>query len=323
LGAVADGEPVFVLVLDGDDLIGGVAFQRLYKGSCEWIRLLGDGALEPDHLDLVAVPDRVADVVQAIAGWIRRPGNRVVQLQGLVDASWLVGALPGRARPELLKVAPFTPLPGDMASYLSGRPGQVRSTVKRSTKRLASAGIAARVRDATDVDAALDDLHRLHDARWGSQSSFLDSWPKFSAAIRAGAAAGEVRFTDLADRDGRVVAIELELIVGRRASFYQAGRLDERDLRGSGSVLKAAVIDRLIDDGCTEFDLLRGDEPYKADWSAAHRRIMVARAGIGPLGLAGVAGAYVKREGLYRGRLLHNRITEARSAQEAELAKQA
>jgi len=308
LGSVAAGEPVFLIVLDGNEFIGGVALQRHTKSGCQWFEMLGDGPLEPDHLDLVAAQSRVADVISAIAGWVRRPGNRVLELRGLVDASWLATALPSWSSARELQVAPFTTLPATMPEYLAGRPGQVRSTIKRSTKRLAGAGITARVRDTSEIDAALGDLRRLHDVRWGDQSSFLNSWSGFAAAMTAGSAAGEVRFTDLVDDTGRVIAIELELIVGRRASFYQAGRLDERELRGSGSVLKSAVIGRLIEDGCTEFDLLRGDESYKTDWATSKRRVVFARVGIGPVGIALATLAHLKRQAIDAGFGLRNRL---------------
>jgi CelD/BcsL family acetyltransferase involved in cellulose biosynthesis len=314
LGSVAQGEALFVLVFDGDELVGGAAFQRRTRGGCEWVEMLGDGPLEPDHLDLVAAPDRVAEVVEQIRRWAGRPGNRVLDLRGLVDDSWLADALPRRATRRTLQVAPFTPLPDTVAEYLAGRPGNLRSTIKRSAKRLAGAGVEPRVRDAGDVDGALSDLRDLHDERWGEQSSFLDAWDGFAAAMRAGAAAGEVRFTDLVEGTGRVVAIELELIVGRRASFYQAGRLDERELRGSGSVLKVAVIERLIAEGCVEFDFLRGDESYKADWSIASRPLMAAQVGFGPLGIALDTAARAKRFALVTRWRARQRIASLRQA---------
>jgi CelD/BcsL family acetyltransferase involved in cellulose biosynthesis len=314
LGHVAVGEPVFVLAVDGRRLLGGIALQRSTRLGCEWLELLGDGPLEPDHLDLVASPADVGAVSRAVAGWLGRPGSRVVDLVGLVDDSWAVAALPRRTDVTIHQWAPYAPLPPDHATYLAGRSGQVRSTISRSGKRLAKAGIAARVRDADDVDVALEDLHRLHDARWGERSGFLTSFPAFSAAIRAGARAGEVRFTDLADVDGRVVAVELELCVAGRWSFYQAGRLDERELRGSGSVLKDAVIAAAIEAGATEFDLLRGDEPYKDQWATARRPLVRARVGFGPRGLVVSAAATANRLAQELRRARSRRVEVAGSA---------
>jgi CelD/BcsL family acetyltransferase involved in cellulose biosynthesis len=295
LDHVAVGEPVVVLVTDGRSLLGGAALQRTRRYGCEWIELLGDGPLEPDHLNLVAAVRHVDTVSAAVATWLGRAGDRVVDLVGLVDGSWLAAALPRRTRVVEHAVAPYAVLPSDVAAYLAGRRGQVRSTISRSGKRLAKAGIAPRVRDAADVATALDDLRRLHDARWGDRSGFLESWPGFAAAIAAGAARGGVRFTDLADEAGAAVAIELELCAGDRWSFYQAGRLDDRELRGSGSVLKGAVVSDAIAAGVSELDLLRGDEPYKAEWATATRRLLRASVGFGPRGRVVAAAAVANR----------------------------
>ncbi len=311
LESVCTGEPTFVLVLDGERLVGGVALQRRQRNGVDLFEMAGDGPLEPDHLDLLAAPDRVAEVIDSIERWVHRPGDRVLELRGLVDESWLRRALGPRAASRQMQVAPFTPLPAAMADYLAQRPGQVRSTITRSGKRLKSAGIVPRVRDAAEVDDALDDLRRLHDVRWGDQSRFLEHWVGFAAAMRAGAAVGDVRFTDLVDGAGRVVAIELELMAGDRACFYQAGRLEDRELRGSGSVLKAAVIERLIEEGRSEFDLLRGDESYKTEWAVASRPIMELTLGVGARGRVMNLLARAR----YRARVARWELAQRRAAQ--------
>lgn len=298
LGHVAEGDPSFVLAFDGEVLVGGAAFQITVRRGSEAVGMLGDGPLAPDHLDLVARPGRVQEVVEVVRRWLHRPGSRVIDLVGLVEEAWILGAMPPGSIVYPHEVAPFTPLPPGWDDYLAARPGQVRSTITRGTKRLAKAGIVARRRDLTTpeaVDSALDDLYRLHDARWGSGSAVLDSWPGFAAALWAGAPTGEVRVTDLVDAAGEVVAIELELWVGRRVAFYQAGRIESHELRGSGTVLKAAVIREAIEDGAVEFDLLRGDEPYKADWASAQRRLLRAIGGVGARGIGVAASIEAKR----------------------------
>jgi CelD/BcsL family acetyltransferase involved in cellulose biosynthesis len=87
-----------------------------------------------------------------------------------------------------------------------------------------------------------------------------------------------------------VVATELDIVVGGRASFYQAGRDTAREWRGGGSVLRARIIERSIAEGHDEYDLLRGDESYKADWADARRDVVRCRAGVGPAGGALMAG---------------------------------
>lgn len=295
LAEVAVGEPRFVLVFDGEELIGGLALQRSTRAGVEVLQFLGTSALEPDHLDLVAAPDDVATVVAAVRTWLSS-GDRLVDLVGARPAAWVLDAVPGRGEVTELEVAPYVVLPADRADYLAARQGRTRSTVTRTAKRLAKAGVTFRivgggVVGAADVDRSLAALRDLHDGRWGDESGFLASWDAFAAAARAGAAVGEVRFHELVSADGDIVAIEADFVVGGRMSFYQAGRLTDHELRGSGSVLRYDVIGAAIDTGCTEFDLLRGGEEYKAEWADQRRGLIRIRRGTGLRSQALVAAA--------------------------------
>ncbi len=317
----AIGEPVIALCLDGGRLIGGIALQRTTRYGVDWLEMLGDGLLGPDHLDLVADRDRALDVRTAVRGWLGRRGSRVLDLRGLVPSGDLVACCPGLGPRHEQAIAPYAELPATNEEYLKGRPGKLRSTVKRSAKRFDAAGITTRVRTATEVDDALDAFAALHDGRWGEASGFMGAWDQFAGAARAGAASGEVIFTELVDADGDVVASEVDLLLAGRLSFYQAGRRTDHDLRGSGSVLKARIIAAAIADGCTEFDLLRGDEPYKTEWATSSRRIVRIRTGVGVRGIAVAAVAELNALGEpWRVRRAIARGERARERAEAEAA---
>lgn len=295
LAEVAVGEPRFVLVFDRDALIGGLALQRSVRAGVEVLQFLGTGPLEPDHLDLVAAPERVDDVVSSARAWLAS-GDRVIDLVGARPAAWVLDAVPGWGEVTALEVAPYVTLPTDQAAYLASRHGRMRSTITRTAKRLAKAGVTFGVvagpgADPAEVERALTALRDLHDGRWGDESGFLASWDAFAAAVRSGVTAGEFRLHELVGPDGAVVAIEADFVVGGRMSFYQAGRLTDHELRGSGSVLRYDVIGSAIADGCTEFDLLRGGEEYKAEWADHRRGLIRIRRGVGPRGRALVAVA--------------------------------
>lgn len=298
LAHVAEGRPCFVMVIDGSGaLAGGLALQRSTRLGVEWLQFLGTGPLEPDHLDLLARREGRSEVARLLVGWLRRRGNRVVDLQGIVDDSLLVDTTPGW-RTEELEVAPFATLPTDVAPYMASRPAKMRNTVRRTEKRLTREGVRFDVVDRAsrdELDAALGALERLHDGRWGEASGFLSRWGPFVAAVRAGVDAGEVRLHRLVASDGTVIAVEVEFVVAGRMSFYQAGRLTDREWRGAGSVLRFEVIASAISESMREFDLLRGGEPYKTEWSTGNRPLRRLREGVGPLGVAIVAAARANR----------------------------
>ncbi len=286
------GRPAVVLVISGDRLLGGAAFQIRHVRRVDRIEMAGQGPLEPDHLDLVSANADVPVVQAALRAWLGSVGGEIV-LDGLVDGAALLGALPGLRRAKVSAVAPYAPLPGSAADYFAGRGGRTRSTITRTDKRLRAAGVTDRSSTGQDVESAIASLTRLHDARWGEASALDQAWASFENAARAGAAAGEVWFHELVGPDGLTIAVEVDFFVAGRFSFYQAGRLPDHDWRGSGSVLKARVIEHAVALGASEYDLLRGDEPYKTEWASAERPLVSVRSGTGVRGIAAFLGAQV------------------------------
>lgn len=302
LDHAAEGEPAIVCCLDDDGLLGGAAFEIDRIGpvgpGIERVRCLGQGELAPDHLDVVALPDRQDEVVDAVLAWIRRRGSRIVDLDGLRADGLLARRLSGHVIERT--AAPWASLRADDgepdgAAYLANRPGQVRSTVSRTRKRLQKAGCTVARVDVDEVDRALDDLARLHDGRWGEHSGFLGAWARFRTAAAVGLARGEIWATEARTDDGTVVATEWDLLTPRSVAFYQAGRSLDRDWRGAGSVVRADVVAAAADTGRVEYDLLRGEETYKQDWATGTRELVRVRFGVGPAGRAVAAGAALWR----------------------------
>jgi SAM-dependent methyltransferase len=277
-----------------DGLVGGAAFRVDRLGTrpagIDVVRFVGQGVLEPDHLDVVAEPGSHPEVSERVAGWLRRPGSRVIDLDGLPAGSVLASRLGGSVVER--HVAPYAILPSEPADYLRSRPGRLRSTLTRARKRFARDGVVVRRVLPEDADAGLDRLSRLHEARWAEQSEFAGAWTGLRRAASEGIRRGDVVLLELVTADGTTIASELDMLAGGRMAFYQAGRLTDHEYRGSGSVLKIACIELGIEAGCTEYDLLRGDEPYKSDWADERRDLVRLMAGVGVGGRV-VAGGTV------------------------------
>lgn len=299
----AEGDLCIVACFDGDELVGGAAFELDHVGPgplrLERVRCVGQGRLAPDHVDLVAAEGRHGQVARALWSWLRRPGARVVDLDGLAAQGSLAQLLGSHVTER--SPAPYATLGDDAALYLGQRPGPLRSTVSRTSKRLSRQGVEPRQVPSDDLATGLERLAELHDLRWSDRSAFLRGWERFSAAAAAGAAAGEVVLFELADEGGTPVAMELDLLLGERLAFYQAGRRTEREWRGAGSVLRAHVIEWATAHGATEYDLLRGDEGYKSDWATGRRELAHAVMGVGAAGRAAVTARGLRDRWLSRG----------------------
>jgi CelD/BcsL family acetyltransferase involved in cellulose biosynthesis len=277
------GRTVLLCCTEGDRLVGGAAFQTDAFGPprlhIERVRAVGQWPLSPDHIDVIAEPGRRPQVTEQVVQWLLR-GNRVIDLDGVTAGSDLPRLLGARVLVE--HEVPYLEMKGD--DWFTQLPGRLRSTVTRSRKRLERAGYSVRRVPAEQIDTALATLRELHDVRWKEDSSFRAGWERLTRIARAGAPSGGVVVHEMAGGDGTVIASEVELVVGSRVSFYQAGRLTDHELRGSGSVLRAAIVGWAQAAGHTEFDLLRGAEPYKDDWATGVRRVRRARRGVGPRG---------------------------------------
>ncbi len=279
----------FLLAVDGTHLLGGLALEK--RGPMLSIRVMGDGSLCPDHLDLLAAPGHEAEVVGLLRDWLCRPGERLLDLKGIRAGSRLIEALPGPVRREPITVAPFTPLPGSPEAYRATLPAQFRKNLRVSAKRLAEEGVTHQTTRGLAVRGRLDILRELHRSQWGSRSNFLPVFDRFAAGFAGGCAADEVAVHELRN-DDLVVATVTTFEVAGRVSLYQSARLTDRRWRDATTVLLAAIIDDACARGFSEVDFLRGDEPYKGRFAPNHREILRLIAGKGATGrLGGVTRA--------------------------------
>jgi transposase/CelD/BcsL family acetyltransferase involved in cellulose biosynthesis len=276
----------FLLVVDGAHLLGGLAVEK--RHTMLSIRMMGDGALCPDHLDLLAAPGDETAVVDLLRDWLCRPGERLLDLRGIRAGSRLVEALPGHVRREPMAIVPFAPLPNSPEAYRATLPAQFRKNLRVSAKRLAAEGLANQTFRGRAVVQRLDTLRELHQSQWGSRSSFLPVIDRFAAGFAGGCAADEVVVHELR-KDDLVVATVTAFEVAGRVSLYQSARLTDRRWRDATTVLLGAIIDDACVRGFKEVDFLRGDEPYKGRFTRNHREILRLVAGKGVVGRLGGA----------------------------------
>lgn len=278
----------FLLVVQGDKLLGGLALEEGRWLGLPCLRMMGSGPLCPDHLDLLAAPGHEVAVARAAGAWLCRPGARFLDLEGISVGTRLIAALPGHVRREPLAVAPWVPLPGDARAYVASRPAGFRKTLRRASARMTAAGATHRINRGPSAVRSLEDLRQLHSAQWGDRSRFLPSFDRFAAACRLGAESDEVAVHVLVLGD-TVVAIVVTFEVAGRVSLYQSARLTDFAWRDATSVLLAAIITDACSRGFAEVDFLRGDEAYKNNFATERRELLRLRGAGGRVGRAALA----------------------------------
>jgi hypothetical protein len=280
---------MFLLVFERDSLIGGLAIeQRRRLLGVPKYQFIGSGKLSPDHLDALAAVGKELAVGRAILGWFRGPGSRILDLDGVVEHS-LLEAIFGSTTTSIIDVAPWDELPADVEQYFAARSTNLRSVIRRAQRRLAAAGITHRVITGRDSNAseqarvALREFVRLQQQR-GDRQALLREMPRLEPALIAGVAAGDVYIHTLESAD-RVVLVSISFHINGAVRIYQSARELDHELRSASAAVIIEDVRQACADGAHELDMLRGAEPYKAQFVHRQRNVLRLRVARGRLGI--------------------------------------
>ena len=279
-----------ICVREGGRLIGVLPLfqERTRLGGIEVRRLafLGDGDTGCDDLDVIAEPGREREVLdQCLSRLMDLPWD-VCDLDGLWRESFTASQLarrfpPGRVAESVIRdgrlrfICPHVPLSGTWEQYAStlGR----RENLRRREKWLyRQPGVSVScARDPEAGAKATEDFLALHRARWsveGGSDGLTD--PRHEAFHREAsqqlASSGMLRmYTLFAAR--RPVASVYGVVHGGRFNYYQSGYDPSWASKSVGLVLLARTVQDAFGEGLREFDFLRGNEGYKAEWSRGER----------------------------------------------------
>lgn len=305
-----------ICVKEGGQLVGLLPLfsERVRLGGIEVERLafIGDGATGADYLDVLAAPGREDDVLEACLAalggldWdlldldgLRRDSPTAVQLAARFPSGRAVLAGLGKGRivrdGRLRYVCPNITLTGSYEQYLQslGR----RENLKRREKWLfRQPGVSIQCAKAPqEAQAATEHFFALHRDRWavegGSDGLNDERHERFhAAATQLLAEKGWLRmYTLFAAR--RPVASVYGVVHRGKFLYYQSGYAPLWASRSVGLVLLARTVSDAFGEGLAEFDFLRGNEGYKAQWARSERWTIQLRLWRGARGRAAKAAS--------------------------------
>jgi CelD/BcsL family acetyltransferase involved in cellulose biosynthesis len=256
-----------ICVREGGRLIGVLPLflERTRLGGIDVRRLafLGDGDTGCDCLDVIAEPGRERDVLEhCLARMMDLPWD-VCDLDGLWRESFTALQVarrfpPGRVTESVVRdgrlrfVCPHVPLSGTWEQYAS-----------------------TCARDPEGAAQATEHFLALHRARWaveGGSDGLTDARHEafHREAVKQLAGNGMLRmYTLFAAR--RPVASVYGVVHGGKFNYYQSGYDPNWACKSVGLVLLARTVQDAFAEGLREFDFLRGNEGYKAEWSRGER----------------------------------------------------
>jgi CelD/BcsL family acetyltransferase involved in cellulose biosynthesis len=279
LEATVEGNPVYVLVFEGNDLLGGVPLERDTWRGLSRFRTMGE-RLWPCHFDLVADPRRGTAVTTAIAAWIRRQSPALFHLKGLEPGSRLAAAFPS---PTILKEEEpsySTELRGSLDAYLAEKSGSFRRDLKRNRKRVSDAGYTPLLTPLEEATEALECLREIHRRQFGSQSALLPVFDAFERAAQAGIERGEVEILQIRDAAGVPRAIEVWTTAGDRVEAFAHGQHPDA-VDGAGNALLAFGIETFSARGKTSLDLGSHHGEWKRRWAPIETRCLTLTSAVG------------------------------------------
>ncbi|TVT76000.1 MAG: GNAT family N-acetyltransferase [Denitromonas halophila] len=155
------------------------------------------------------------------------------------------------------------------AAYLAGRPGSLRSTLKRKGKKFAAAGGHLDVVTGGEaLDTAMAAYQHVYNASWKRAEPFPEFIPGF---LRLCADRGWLRL-GVARLNDAPIAAQIWVVREGHAAIYKLAYDEAHTEWSAGSLLTAALMQRVLDEECVdEVDYLIGDDAYKRDWMT-HRR---------------------------------------------------
>ena len=281
-----------LLARDGTELIAllPVARSGFPHRSLSLDRELHMGANPAaDYTGMLCLPGREHEAIAAFAGVIARDAWENFNLSDTRDPRMeqLARQIAARVRGTFEQLGDercmYIELPATWDEYLRGLPKDSRRKTLR-VMRLVAELPGYRVTEATaaDFEQHVEILFRLKIARFGGALRRFRA--RNGTFFRNAFAAGALRIFVMWDGERPVSATAIFVDEARESfNIYMRGHDAEYDRRGPGRAMTGLMIQRAIEDGYRRFDFLRGDYPYKHDFtdtSVSLRHYRVTRPGL-------------------------------------------
>ncbi len=283
---------VVVLVRDGEGKLVGIAPFYIEKVGRRLSRhrrlaLLGSPESGADYLDVIARPGSREAVLRETFQCLKRNHVRwdAINLDYILDNSPtldLLNRARGRQRFRVYRkpssICPYAKLPPTWDEFVAGLGSSTRRGMKYQLNLLRRKFKEVRFdlcADEREIREMLRVLLEYQWTRYGRKFAYNKlAWPEQAIAAQR---AGYLRFWVLR-LDGHPACLWFTFLYARRV-FFQACSYDPAYAKlRLGKVMMPHAIRSAIEEGAVEYDMKRGDAPYKDHWSNAERRTVQVNA---------------------------------------------
>jgi CelD/BcsL family acetyltransferase involved in cellulose biosynthesis len=282
-----DARPMVLAVRDSGKLIGLAPLEIvIMTGGFRCLRLMATDS--SDYMNFL-LDDQMADqTLSIIADWLETHLQLwdVMDLHQIPESSLLLrpGVFGGNGRLVARKLAQetchFISLPSTWDSFLATLGTNTRRDVRANERAIFKNFESVEVRQAEGplIDEFMNAFFTLHSKRWedrGEAGLVADQRMRDFCLEVSHRTAKEGRLALFGLRlNDEIEAVWFGFSLRDKAYPYLGGFNSEPEFRkfSLGATLMAFAVRNAIEAGFAEYDLLRGEETYKARWNAQLRR---------------------------------------------------
>jgi CelD/BcsL family acetyltransferase involved in cellulose biosynthesis len=287
LGKAEDAQPFVVVVRDGSGVVGLAPF---FADTMKWrvfpvraMRLMQNQ--DSPFADIVAVPDRAGEILQAILHHLRRsPKSDVVVFGKIPRASLTHGLLVNCGTEEpLIRVAggqsPILQLDGDWAGFWTAQSQRFKKTVRNVANRVERLGrvTAEELSAAASAEECMQVFASVADRSWKAGLPIsLRCNPSiarfFEALTSVLHACGQLRLWTLR-LDGLPIATEYHVHDGDTVYALRSDFDDRYREASPGAYLNQHIVRTYFERGVRIYDMGPGDNSYKLRWATSAKEL--------------------------------------------------
>jgi len=261
-----------VLIRHDGVLVGFAPFLIFQNGSDRVLGLMGGGI--SDYLDVLIAPQCDEEILEKLWDRTNEEGNwAAASLSDLSHNSPLLRWQPPHSSAVVHDVCPVLQLPSSPEDLRSVVPGEQLRNLRNARARLNRAGGGTiDVANPSTVQATLEEIFRLHAARWsqsGQQGVLCEAQVQDFHRKAAGRLlrAGMLGLYSLRHQ-GQTIATLYALYAREKVYCYLQGFDPECSFFSPGTLILGAALEGAILRKKSSADFLRGAESYKYKWGA-------------------------------------------------------
>lgn len=262
---------------DGKQAVGFclLVHAGLRIGPLHVYRELALGAYPTGDYSSLLIAARESDVLGAFARWLLATPWDVLRFENVHDARVMTLAELLATETDLERrprnTCRYVPLPASWDAYAARHRSGENSTKYVVRRRNAWRDARFEESDAATIDRDIEVLLRMHHARWNSN---LDKARRtYGRLFKEAHKTGCCRVGVLRGSDDRPLAAQAAFVDPQRERWgvYMLAYDPQSSQRSPGIGMLAIGLERAIGQGFAEYDFMRGDEPYKAQFGAEVR----------------------------------------------------